>query len=301
MNKYIPVEKLKAEIERRKKAIHSTMFNDEYDDLLNFVHSLRQEQPMPDSTKLIELWHEDKDMLKEKDFRDDPWRLAYNAFMCGFGRGLAVNKQEQQEKTCKTCGFYENNCPFIRDKHIPYPNKVCKDYIYSVMKAQEQPSLPPNLDEAAEKATGEYVYNEGGPFSGTTGVSFINGHTPLCEDYVSFETAKLLKEKGFDVYVPSFYDDEGKFSGKEVNWNWNIGPRYSAPTLQMAMKWLREVHHCVICITPLGFYCGEIVSEWGYCIWADDNTEVNEESSPRLESYEEACEAAIKYCLENLI
>ena len=52
---------------------------------------------MPDSTKLIELWHEDKEMLKEKDFRDDPWRLAYNAFMCGFGRGIAVNKQEQPE------------------------------------------------------------------------------------------------------------------------------------------------------------------------------------------------------------
>ena len=38
-----------------------------------------------------------------------------------------------------------------------------------------KPSLPSNLDEAAEKATREYVYNEGGPFPGTTGVSFING------------------------------------------------------------------------------------------------------------------------------
>ena len=57
----------------------------------------QQEQPMPDSTKLIELWHEDKEKLKEKDFRNDPWRLAYNAFLCGFGRGIAVNKQEQPE------------------------------------------------------------------------------------------------------------------------------------------------------------------------------------------------------------
>ena len=52
-------------------------------------------------------------------------------------------------KTCKTCGFYENNCPFIRDKFIPYPNRVCKDYTYSVMKAQEQPVE--GLEEAAEK------------------------------------------------------------------------------------------------------------------------------------------------------
>jgi hypothetical protein len=123
----------------------------------------------------------------------------------------------------------------------------------------------------------------------------------ITEDYVSFETAKLLKEKGFDICVSSFYDVDGEFSRKEADWNWNIGSRYSAPTPQMAMKWLREVHHCVICITPLTFYCGEIVSKWGYCIWAYDNTEVDEESSPRLESYEEAAESAIKYCLEKLI
>ena len=67
------------------------------EELLGCIASLQQEQPMPDSTKLIELWHEDKEMLKEKDFRDDPWRLAYNAFMCGFGRGIAVKKQEQPE------------------------------------------------------------------------------------------------------------------------------------------------------------------------------------------------------------
>jgi len=47
-------------------------------------------------------------------------------------------EQEQEQPTCKTCGFYENNCPFIRGKLIPYPNKVCKDYTYSAMKEQEQ-------------------------------------------------------------------------------------------------------------------------------------------------------------------
>ena len=36
--------------------------------------------------------------------------------------------------TCKSCGFYENNCPFIRGKFIPYPNNICKDYTYSVLK-----------------------------------------------------------------------------------------------------------------------------------------------------------------------
>ena len=124
--------------------------------------------------------------------------------------------------------------------------------------------------------------------------------TQITEDYCSFETAKLLKEKGFDEECNMAY-----FNGTLVDYTMFGfclgGDLLYCPTLQMAMKWLREVHYCVICITPLTFYCGEIASNWGYCIWADDNTEVDEESSPRLESYEEACEAAIKYCLEKLI
>ena len=54
----------------------------------------------------------------------------------------------EEKATCKTCGFYENNCPFIRGKLIPYPNKVCKDYTYSAMKEQEKPSE--DLKEATE-------------------------------------------------------------------------------------------------------------------------------------------------------
>jgi hypothetical protein len=43
--KYIDADKLKAEIERRKKAIHATIFNEEYDELIKFITSLQQEQP----------------------------------------------------------------------------------------------------------------------------------------------------------------------------------------------------------------------------------------------------------------
>lgn len=148
---HIDIDKLIAEIERYKNAAidaYNPLGEDAdfwygkvvaYEDLKALIASLQKEQPMPDSTKLIKLWHEDKEMLKEKDFRDDQWRLAFNAFLCGFGRGIAVKqKQTVEEPTCKTCGFYENNCPFIRDKFIPYPSRVCKDYTYSVMKAQEK-------------------------------------------------------------------------------------------------------------------------------------------------------------------
>ena len=119
------------------------------------------------------------------------------------------------------------------------------------------------------------------------------------EDYVSFETAKLLKEKGFDVYVPSFYDVLGEFNKKVAYWNWNAGPRYSAPTLQMTMKYLRA-RGWFICIIPLAFYGGEKASKFGYNIWADDNLEVDEFDTPTFNTYEDACEAAINYCLKYL-
>ena len=109
MSKYIDAEKLKKSIGNYVEGAHAALNpidgNADYykgkidacKDIQEFISSLQQEQPMPDSTKLIELWHQDKEMLKEKDFRDDPWRLAYNAFMCGFGRGITVNKQGQPE------------------------------------------------------------------------------------------------------------------------------------------------------------------------------------------------------------
>lgn len=140
--------------------------------------------------------------------------------------------------------------------------------------------------------------------------------TQITEDYCSFETAKLLKEKGFDWCESPFYSEQDRGEWIQHN-NYAIpNPAYNpdipfdweslpvvAPhvSLQMAMKWLREVHHCVICITPLTFHCDGIVSKWGYCIWADDNTEVDEDNTPEFDTYEDTCEAAIKYCLENLI
>ena len=117
----------------------------------------------------------------------------------------------------------------------------------------------------------------------------------ITEDYVSFETAKLLKEKGFDNVTcqnsPHFaYNKDGQFSGP----SWDT--QYNAPTLQMAMKWLREKHniHITMAIENNGNYIGYLYRTTGANIQGWDR---------RLSktSYEEACEAAIKYCLENLI
>lgn len=42
------IQKIRAEIERRKKAIHSTLFNDEYNDLLSFLDTLQEQEVKPD-------------------------------------------------------------------------------------------------------------------------------------------------------------------------------------------------------------------------------------------------------------
>ena len=118
------------------------------------------------------------------------------------------------------------------------------------------------------------------------------------EDYVNFETAKLLKEKGFDEKCRALYTfwfDEVEGPKEDEAENWNIEPKYfSAPTLQMAMKWLREVHKIFISIQQ------HIDMSYVWYSYEDGASKGCDRESHN-NTYEEACEAAIKYCLENLI
>lgn len=118
----------------------------------------------------------------------------------------------------------------------------------------------------------------------------------ITEDYVSFETAKLLKEKGFNERTcNTCYKWNGNFCNNRKSMS-GIDNEicYQAPTLQMAMKWLREVHNIAI------------DTEWEHLWYAyvkPMTSNPSEDDYYRCESskYEEVCEAAIKYCLENLI
>ena len=119
----------------------------------------------------------------------------------------------------------------------------------------------------------------------------------ITEDYVSFETAKLLKEKGFDENCAALYDTRnGEFREKQTGYVFNNSQWenfITAPTLQMAMKWLREVHNIHI----------EIGYNMGYfpvCISTQTN-ETTPYATGNPFTYEKACEVTIKYCLENLI
>ena len=49
---------------------------------------VEEEQQMPDSAQLIAEWEREKAVLEQKDFRGDAERMAYNAFLDGFVKGL---------------------------------------------------------------------------------------------------------------------------------------------------------------------------------------------------------------------
>lgn len=130
----------------------------------------------------------------------------------------------------------------------------------------------------------------------------------ITEDYVSFETAKLLKEKGFKGYsIITIYDENAanayikELKEKHLPYC-SDDPKlkefyYTRPTLQMAMKWLLKKHNIFIC--PLFL---EESNGFGYTI--EDIIKKKYIATSKNSSYkepEEACETAIKYSLENLI
>ena len=141
------------------------------------------------------------------------------------------------------------------------------------------------------------------------------------ENYCSFETAKLLTEKGFEGKCHNSTQETTTHYSDE--WNSSFIETTDIPTLQMAMKWLREKHDILLIVdydyectgTP---YCYKIyrLGEYGkpervavkgvsYDKYDNPTTHIvgwrdYERGYKDYGTYEDACEAGIKYCL-NLI
>lgn len=150
----------------------------------------------------------------------------------------------------------------------------------------------------------------------------------ITEDYCSYEVSKLLKEKGFlkgvDLRLTnnlSYYDNIGLSHNLNRYYDSLVGDKIDfvvAPTHQMAMKWLREMHNVDIDIdaavgmSGVKYYIPYIST---YKPLEGDSSKVrpikkfiyyrNDKGvTPALQhfdSYEETVEAALKYVLENLI
>jgi len=158
-------------------------------------------------------------------------------------------------------------------------------------------------------------------------------------DYISFEIAKLLKERGFNESVwQVFYEElpsslrtaftknkkkviDFFYSTKDTEVpslfsNNNEIPKYidtnvyAAPTLQIAMKWLREVHKLFI---EIDYELYSNVNQedenekyqYGIAIKFIKQKEFEEVKRLVLNTlyntYEEAAMDAIKYCLTKLL
>lgn len=116
------------------------------------------------------------------------------------------------------------------------------------------------------------------------------------EQFVSFGTARMLKEAGFDVPCTSQYTE-----GKCI---WNVGyPNnfnqdefgYSRPTQSLAARWLREVHR--ISVDAAFMAPSTNIDVWQYfigkmddMIWPGDF----ETSERTYATYEEAMESGLQ-------
>ena len=140
------------------------------------------------------------------------------------------------------------------------------------------------------------------------------------EQYVSFETAKLAKEKGFDEEFENMHvwnNFKGEIledvSGYNMKNSHLCKNSYSAPTQSLLARWLREKHHIHVIPFPNG--CDNNgKSIYGCNIWYVDinGTEFGvhfpcypiyihgNNSSRKRVSYEEAMEAGLQVALNLL-
>ena len=141
----------------------------------------------------------------------------------------------------------------------------------------------------------------------------------ISEDFVSYETARLLKEKGFDWCESPFYSEQDRDEWRQKNSYTVPNEEYDpdlpfdsetltmvAPhiSIQMAIKWLRKVHHYYIQIMLDSWACGGHLGYYVVIQKTDSDFEMmlqDKVDKVFYETPEEAAEDAIKYILEDLI
>ena len=118
----------------------------------------------------------------------------------------------------------------------------------------------------------------------------------ITETLVSFETAKLLKEKGFAVKCCNWYDQtQGLNPFDGIRGAMVYLKEADAPTQQLSIDWLRINFNIHIAITSID---NSGLIQWKYFI---SDAGANIGHSERFKSIEICKEEAIKYCLTNLI
>lgn len=127
------------------------------------------------------------------------------------------------------------------------------------------------------------------------------------EQFVSFDTAKLLKEAGFDVPTSTHYSNSGEVWQSSAPEDYNDDKSCKAcsrPTQALAARWLREVHgihvSSNIFMDSANDADGKTVDEWTF--WSfdlfDNSGRIIEERDDRYDSYEEALEVGLREAIK---
>ena len=115
------------------------------------------------------------------------------------------------------------------------------------------------------------------------------------EQLISFETAKLAKEKGFfngDIFY--FFKNNGELTYKDRSDKF-VSYDISSPTQSLLQKWLREKHHLIIIVayqyehdsTPYSYWIYKELQSLPINQWVND-----------LNTYEEALELGLQEALK---
>ena len=113
------------------------------------------------------------------------------------------------------------------------------------------------------------------------------------EEIISFETAKLAKEKGFDVKSANKYDDEGRIIEPILQVSYKI--YYPFCSQSLLQKWLREKHNIDVWSQPF-VYRNSLPDEYySYHLYKDG---VFQKDGVNFLDFEEALERGLKEALK---
>ena len=121
----------------------------------------------------------------------------------------------------------------------------------------------------------------------------------MTEEFVTLETAKLLKEKGFNEYCKNVIDIDNILRVTLYRTNSNLPKQcFSLPTQSLAQRWLRETKnlHIEIYRSAVGYGYAIVKADNG--TWQEDDDSKGTNDGGLWDTYEEALEAGIREALK---
>lgn len=121
----------------------------------------------------------------------------------------------------------------------------------------------------------------------------------MTEELVTLETAKLLKEKGFNEYCKYVISDKGLMMETIFRTSKDLPKSfYSCPMQSIAQKWLRETKnlHIEIYRSAVGYGYAIVKADNG--TWQEDDDSRGPNDGGLWDTYEEALEAGIQEALK---